>query len=208
MTRKQQLQEVANNLIVAAYTLRAERRKFSSHTLRSQSMLHVYRTLSEIAGTLEMMTDTLYDINFLEGNEMGEKQYETTEEAVKTAQENGTQDAAAAETTNSDGSTEKGPSSSDAEAANQTDRDQGTPAEISEKAPVEFSNSVTVVSQSLAEIIAQISSHDTKTTSRLDIIERKFTGIGRAIEVLTKSIQKPATESGGNGELGNKEQGG
>ena len=73
MTRQQQLQEIANDLIAAANTLRAEERKWLPLKMglcEIMAVKQVFITMSEVAGTLEMMTEKLHNFNFMEGKKM------------------------------------------------------------------------------------------------------------------------------------------
>lgn len=227
------LMTLANDLIAMAYTLRAERRRFSAHLLRSQQMLHVYLTLSEVAETLERSTAILHDCNFLETSEMSEKSKEMEQQIGRQAAHPGAAQAAgAAAAAKTDQRSAEATSSTAQEATKPTDPTPDTPQSAADQEK-QFDNLADQIASAITASLRRLAIEERRllldampaaigmrnlvtlldrlqeklvaALRKLDLIEQKFTGIGKAIDVIAQAIQR--NMPGNNGDPNDNEQG-
>ena len=226
------LLDLSNNLNVIAYTLRAERHKFSGHLLRSKPMLHVYETLSEIARTLEAFTTILHDCNFLKGVEVDEMEKQIGRQAASPASASAA--GPAEKTTDSKPAGQEGPLGISQEQQRQFDGLAGTLAHaISEslkrtaveqrailidaivaalgideitfrmdrfEEQLEGLNVIDVRLEKIDQKLILLEKWCGARQLHLELIEKKFAGIGAAIGVIAKSIPKTMHAAGNNGD--------
>ncbi len=182
--KKLLIEELTIGLPAAAWTLRAERRKFSAHLLRVASMRHVYETLSEVAENLDILNVTLIDLFLTEGIEMDEKTKEMEQQIGRQAAHPATALEAGA-----------------------------APAALGMRNVV---TQLDRLQEKLETALGKLDLIDTELALlakwcgarqiHLELVEQKFTGIGKAIDVIAQTMQKNMT--GKNGDPNDNEQGG
>ncbi len=240
------IEELILGLPAAAWALRAERRKFSAHLLRTARMRHVYETLSEVAENLDILNVTLIDLFLTEGIEMDEKTKEMEQQigrqaahpaaahdaevpaAAKTDQTSAeaTSSAAQEATKRIDPTRDIPESAADSIAAakallaqEQEKRFELLAAQLACAITGSYGNAARENRRVLLEampaaigmrnVAAQLDRLQEKLVAalgKLDLIEAKFTGIGKAIDLIAQATQK--NMAGNNRDPDHDEQGG
>lgn len=199
--RKFALDDILRDLKSQAVVLGSARGRFALHYLQySEGCLCVYAMLAEAATAMEVLATTIQDLILLEGIEMDEKQREMQNQIGHQAA-NPTPPPAASSAENTTGSPQGG-----GVLLTPDEQEEIGPGEMRERMDrfEEQLEGLDVIDVRLGKIHASIE----QQIVRLDLIDRKFAGIGKAIDVIARATQKNMTESGGNGELEEEEQGG